>query len=95
MTFGHKLKSFRGSRVVSQKELAALLQMDTAYLSRMESDTPNHLPGIITISRISKALKLNTQEADELYVLAKKLPPDVEQKLLAKPSLLDKVRKLR
>ena len=95
MTFGHKLKSLRGVRVVSQKELAARLDMDTAYLSRIESDAPNHTPSATSIQRIVTALQLTRSEADELYVLAWKLPPDVETKLISKPRLLDKVRRLR
>lgn len=92
MTFGHKLKSLRGGRVVSQKALAAKLEMDTAYLSRIENDVPNHLPSVATILRIIKALSLNAQDADSLYVLANKIPPDVAAKLLRFPDLWGVIR---
>lgn len=94
MTFGQKLKSLRVGRGVKQRELAALLDMDTAYLSRVENDLPNHLPSVPTIRRIAKALDLRMSEADELYILAKKIPPDVEIKLITKPHFLNEVRKL-
>lgn len=80
---------------MSQRVLAQALDMDPAYLSRIESDTANHLPGVETIQRIIKALSLDRSDADQMFVLAKKLPPDVESKLISRPLLLDKVRKLR
>lgn len=95
MTFGRKLRSLRGAGGVSQRQLAELLDMDTAYLSRIENDVPNHLPSVVTIQRMAKALDLNTAEADELYILANKVPPDVQIKLITKPHLLNKVRKLK
>lgn len=95
MTFGQKLKSLRGGRVVKQRELAALLDMDAAYLSRIENDVPNHLPSVPTIQRMAKALDLSMAEADDLYLLANRIPPDVEIKLITKPHLLNEVRKLR
>jgi len=95
MTFGRKLKSLRGVRVISQRDLAAALDMDTGYLSRIETDATGSLPSAVTIQRIVAALDLSRAEADELFVLANKLPPDVEIKLITKPRLLDKVRRLR
>lgn len=95
MTFGYKLKSLRGARVISQRELAEALEMDSAYLSRMENDVANHLPSVQSIERIAAALNLERAESDHLYVLANKLPPDVARKLISNPRLLDRVRKLR
>jgi transcriptional regulator with XRE-family HTH domain len=93
MTFGNKLKRLRGGRAVSQKELAFALNVDAAYLSRVESSAAKYTPNVETIQRITKALKLSRDEADELYVLANKLPPDVENKLLSRPQLFEKVRR--
>lgn len=93
MTFGRKLKALRVSGGLAQRELAALLQMDAAYLSRIENDAPNHMPGPTTIERMSKALKLERSEADELFALAGKIPPDVLSKMLARPALFERIRK--
>lgn len=93
MTFGDKLKRLRGGRAVSQRALALALNVDAAYLSRVESSAAAYTPNVETIQRIAKALKLTRDEADELYVLANKLPPDVEGKLLSKPGLFEKVRR--
>lgn len=81
--------------MVSQKALAEILEMDNAYLSRVEGDANGCLPSVPTIQRIVKALDLNQSESDELYLLANKLPPDVEIKLITKPHLLNKVRRLK
>lgn len=93
MTFGSKLKELRGLRGATQRGLAALLNMDAAYLSRIENDIPNHLPSTETIQKIIKALKLSRAESDALFTLAKRLPPDVESKLLSRPQLYERVRR--
>ena len=95
MTLGSTLKKLRGSRGITQRGLATSLGMDATYLSKIESDTPNHLPGTITIEKITEALSLTRSESDALFTLADRLPPDIQSKLLSKPHLLDKVRKLR
>lgn len=94
MTFGYKLKELRMARGASQRGLAALLKMDAAYLSRIENDVPNHMPSAETIQRIIKALRLTQTEGDMLFTLASRLPPDIESKLLSKPQLFEKVRRL-
>lgn len=91
MTFGRKLRELRGG--ITQKVLAGKLKMDTAYLSRIENDMPNHLPSVETIQRIIKALKVDREDADHLFTLANKLPPEVMSKLLSKPWLFDGIRK--
>lgn len=93
MTFGLKLKMLRGGRAVSQRALAETLKIDTAYLSRIETGAAVYTPNVETIQNISKALKLSRSEADELYVLANKLPPDIAEKLLSRPELFQRIRK--
>lgn len=93
MTFGSTLREIRAARNITQRELAALIQMDAAYLSRIENDVPNHTPGPTTIDKMGKALGLKVREVDELYAQAGKVPPDVLKKLLAKPQLFAKIRR--
>lgn len=93
MTFGQQLKYLRGAREVSQRQLAELLLMDPAYLSRIESDAPNHTPGNETIGRIIKVLELQQKDADALFVAAKRLPPDILTKLLERPRLFSRIRR--
>lgn len=93
MSFGRKLKSLRVSGGLTQRELAALLEMDAAYLSRIENDKPNHTPEAATIGRVIKALNLERVEADRLFALAGKVPPDVLKKMLGKPELFERIRR--
>lgn len=67
--------------------------MDPAYLSRIESDVPNHTPGVETISRMIKALELQQKDADALFVAAKRLPPDILAKLIEQPKLFSRIRR--
>lgn len=93
MKFGQQLRRLRTAREISQRELAGRLEMDRAYLCRIESDTPNYTPGVETISRIIKALELQEQDADDLFIAAKRLPPDILAKLLEQPRLFSRIRR--
>lgn len=94
MDFGTKLKHLRMEAHLSQRELAAAVGMDTAYLSRIETNTHAYPPNAETIAKFVRALKLHTLKADELYVAAGRVPPDVESALLTYPDLLQKVRQM-
>lgn len=95
MTFGQKLKAIRKRDNVTQQSLAAHLHMDTAYLSRIENDKRDHLPSVGMIERIVSGFDLTQEDADSLFIAAKKLPPDITAKLLSDPCLLDLVRKTK
>ena len=92
-SFGFKLRSLRGSRAITQRELSARKGIDTGLLSRMETGEARYLPNVETIQRLIRALDLSQSEADSLYVLARRIPPDVEDKILAKPELFARIRK--
>lgn len=81
------------ARGASQRGLAASLKMDTAFLSRIENDVLNYPPSVETIQRVIKALRLTQVESDTLFTLANRLPPDVENKLLSKPQLFERIRR--
>jgi HTH-type transcriptional regulator, competence development regulator len=92
MKFGQRLKQLRKARKLTQRALAIKLEMDFAYLSRIENDYFNHLPSRETIERIAKALRLTNEESDELHILAGKIPYDVEHLLFANPKLIKSIR---
>lgn len=94
MTFGMYLQKLRKREGLTQRALAAALDMDAAYLSRIENDIPNHLPNETTIRKIIVALGVveNDKECDSLYVLANKVPPDVKQMMMRDPRLFATVR---
>jgi transcriptional regulator with XRE-family HTH domain len=90
--FGARLKELRVESGMSQKVLAALLDMDIAYLSRIENDLLPHLPTPETIRKMAQALKLADREADELYMLAGKIPLDIQHMLRDNPKLIKRIR---
>jgi len=91
MLFGETLKVLRANREISQRQLAGLLGMDGSYLSRVENDRPNHLPGVELIELIAKHLKLSVTERDRLFGAARKLPPEVSKRIFAEPEHYFKV----
>lgn len=93
MTFGQHLRHLRAAREVSQRRLAQLLDMDAAYLSRVEHDHQQYVPNLDTLKRIVKALDLQQKDADGLFVAAGKLPPDIHAKLLRQPALFTRIRR--
>lgn len=93
MSFGQHLRYLRSAREISQRQLAERLEMDPAYLSRVEHDHQQYVPNLGTLTRIIKALDLQQKDADGLFVAAGKLPPDVHAKLLEHPQLFSRIRK--
>lgn len=67
--------------------------MDTAYLSRIESNSHGHTPSRDTIKKMAAAIGLSENESDELHALAGKIPADVEAILFADLRLLKTIRK--
>lgn len=92
MKFGEQLQRLRRARGINQRDLAAMLEMDAAYLSRIENDQFDHLPSRETVERIVSALNLTPNDSDSLHVLARKIPADVEMILFEKPSIMRSVR---
>lgn len=93
MTFGQQLKYIRAAKEISQRQLAGRLEMDPAYLCRIESDVPDHTPSVDAIGRIVNALDLQQKDADALFIAAKRLPPDILTKLLDQPRLFSRIRR--
>lgn len=94
MDFGTKLRHLRMEAHLSQRDLAAAVEMDTAYLSRIETGAHQYSPSVETIKKFVDALKLPQGKSDELYLTAGRIPPDVESALLTSPGLLPKVRRM-
>lgn len=93
MKFGERLKELRQARGITQRTLADLLKMDTAYLSRTENGQTGYLPSRKTIEAIAIQMYLPLDESDELHILAGKIPSDIETALFANPKLIKLVRK--
>ena len=72
---GEKLKELREAKGLVQRQIAAELEVDTAYISKMESNekpvSRNHLKKLAVLLSISEDELLTLWLADKLYDMAK------------------------
>ena len=73
MTFGNLLRKLRYQHNIGIKKLAAEINVDYAYLSRIENDKLK--PSERAIERISKYFNYSK---DELMILGDKIPDDIK-----------------
>ncbi|MCA9062071.1 MAG: helix-turn-helix transcriptional regulator [Planctomycetaceae bacterium] len=92
-TIGKRIREIRKSRNLTQRELADRVGINFTYLSRVENDRldDEQTPREDTIQRIAKAL--NT-DADELLLLAKRIPDAYRDRILARPGVFRKLLNL-
>ncbi len=83
-TFGQKLRKLRQSRKLSQKRLAAEVGTNYTYLSKVESEKLDFAPypSEDLIRTLASALEA---DVDELLLLAKKIPADIRERVIARP----------
>lgn len=85
--FGARLRRLRQMHGLTLRQTASFVGVDTSYLSRIETGQFRP-PAAVTIVRIATALGA---DADELCLLAGKIPPDVAA-LLTQPGALAMIR---
>ena len=90
VTFGQRLRELRRARGISQRNLAERVDVDFTYLSKLENDRFPP-PSAKTIAALAAELQT---DADELSVLAGKLPADLQEALMASPAALKLLRVL-
>jgi transcriptional regulator with XRE-family HTH domain len=92
-TFGFRLRKLRQEKGLSQKRLAAIIQIHHTYLSKLEADKLDAAlyPGQDLVRKLAAAL-----EADEteLLLLAKKVPPLIRERVLERPDAFCKLAAL-
>lgn len=93
MDFGTRLKHLRMEAHLSQRALAEMVGMDFSYLSRIETGALGYNLTVESIRKFVRALKVNGQVADELYLAAGRIPPDIERAILTTPGLLTLLRR--
>jgi len=77
MAFGEEIRELRKAQKMSQRELANRTGIDFTYLSKIENNRIEP-PSEDVIRRVAQALG---EDADELIVLADKLPSDLAREL--------------
>jgi transcriptional regulator with XRE-family HTH domain len=80
MTFGSLLRKLRYQEDIGIKKLAAKIDVDYAYLSRIENDKIK--PSERAIEKISKYFNYSK---DELMILGDKIPEDIRTILKENP----------
>lgn len=80
MDFGQKIKGLRNTLGISLKSLSAKLNIDRAYLSRVESGKVPPSDGLI--SKLSSVLK---HDKDELFLLAGRVPDSLLKEISKNP----------
>ena len=84
MTFGSRLRELRRAKSLSQKRLADQVGINYTYLSKIESEKLDFAPypSEDLIRRLAVALEA---DEDELLLLAKKIPADIRERVIARP----------
>lgn len=93
MTFGQKIRQLRKARALSQRDLAGKVRVSFTYISKIEN---GHLdfgdyPSEELILKMAKALDA---DADELLLLAEKIPASVRKRVLQRPDVFLKLADL-
>lgn len=92
-TIGERIREIRKSRNLTQRELADLVGINFTYLSRVENDRldDEQTPREDTIQRIARALQT---DADELLLLARRIPDAYRDRILSRPGVFRKLLNL-
>lgn len=91
MTFGEKLRQLRLLNTLNQRKLAGMVGIDFTYLSKIETGNMPP-PSQETIKKLANALKA---DADELLLLADKVPTDVLDAITGSPEMPSFLRQIR
>jgi transcriptional regulator with XRE-family HTH domain len=84
MKFAEKLRELRQAKNLSQRALASVVGVDFTYLSKIENEKLNfaQYPSEDLILKLAEALDA---DADELLLLAEKIPPVIKKRVMERP----------
>jgi transcriptional regulator with XRE-family HTH domain len=93
MRFGNRVRELRKAKGLSLRGLAAKVGVGFTYLSRVENEKLEYgdYPSDQLIFNLAKALD---GDADELLILAKKIPPQIRRRVLERPDAFRKLADL-
>jgi len=77
--FGLAIKTLRKERRITQRDLAEKAGVDFTYISKMENDQLKNSPSVETIIKIADIL---ATDADNLILLAKKVPETIRETIV-------------
>jgi transcriptional regulator with XRE-family HTH domain len=89
--FGETLKRLRKERQITQRDLAERVRVDFTYISKMENGKLQNYPSEEIIRKIANELNA---DADELILLAKKVPKDMRKTIMNNDLAIEFLRKV-
>jgi len=93
MTFGERIRELRQVKNLTLRDLAGLVDVTFTYLSKVENQKLSfgEFPSDDLILRLAKVLD---SDADELLILAEKVPESIRQRVLQRPEVFRTIAKL-
>jgi HTH-type transcriptional regulator, competence development regulator len=93
MTFGMRVRQLRLGKNFTLRDLAKKVRVSFTYVSKIESQKLSfgEFPSNDLIIRLARALGA---DADELLLLAEKIPDGIRKRVLARPDAFRKIASL-
>lgn len=93
MTFGERIRQLRKEKNLSQRDLATKVGVNFTYISKIENEKLDFgdYPSEELIRKLAKALRA---DADELLILAEKIPEAIKKRVMERPDVFRKLAKL-
>lgn len=90
ITVGKRIREIRKARNLTQRQLAEKVGINFTYLSRVENDRldDDQTPREDTLQKIADALET---DADELLLLARRIPDAFRDRILSKPGIFRRI----
>ncbi|MSQ96902.1 MAG: XRE family transcriptional regulator [Gemmataceae bacterium] len=93
MTFGSRIRELRQAKNLTLRDLAKNVKVTFTYLSKIENQKLSfgEFPSDDLIVKLARALDA---DADELLLLAEKIPEAIRKRVLQRPDVFRKMAKL-
>ena len=88
-TFGQRIKKLRKGKRITQLELAEKIGVDFTYVSKIENDRIVRAPSESTIKKIAEVLEA---DSEELILLARKVPKNLQETIVQDTLAVDFLR---
>lgn len=93
MTFGEQIRELRQAKTLTQRDLGSMVGVEFSYISKIENGKLDFgdYPSETLIVKLAEALHA---DPDELLLLAKKIPPQIRQRVMERPEVFRKIATL-
>jgi transcriptional regulator with XRE-family HTH domain len=93
MNFGEKVRQLRKAMNLSQRDLATKVKVNFTYISKIENEKLDFgdYPSEELILKLAEALDA---DADEMLILAKKVPEAIRRRVLQRPEVFRRLAML-